>query len=591
MQLIVLGMHRSGTSVLARLLNLMGAYFGPEGASTGANPENPKGFWERRDVRMLNDHVLQSVGCDWNRVLGFDPGNLPDDLVTEFSRRASRLVLDMDAHRPWLLKEPRLCLLFGLWRKVLEVPACIHIHRHPVEVAASLHARNGVPIRAGLALWERYVRSALTASSGLPTVTICHRQLMQQPCAAIRQLSLGLEAVGETGLRMPPDAEVAAFVQGDLYRQQEWRDDLLAYRSAPQVQLFEELTGSGKPFTGPVAPMDAVSKQALAEYEASLPPLRPRPEPARGNRTTAQTGLAAESNERHAGVAARREPDDLRRKLAAAEAELHTVLAERIGMKEVLNRAESNAVEVERRLSERFCEIGELTRMLLEKDAHIARLDARQRALESERNAARVAEAATREELQRARDAARMTIDGANARLAAMKRQFGRYRAEADGQAARLGTLETLLRSTGARAAQSERNLARITGSLAWKLSWPLRAGARWFGPRTAADRAESQEVEQVRASDLFDAAWYLERNPDVADEGLDAALHYLEHGALEQRDPGPAFDTAFYLASNPEVAATGVNPLLHFIHHGRHEGRLSYASARAATRDGHGRE
>ena len=46
MQLIVLGMHRSGTSVLARMLNLMGAYFGAEGASTGASKENPKGFWD-----------------------------------------------------------------------------------------------------------------------------------------------------------------------------------------------------------------------------------------------------------------------------------------------------------------------------------------------------------------------------------------------------------------------------------------------------------------------------------------------------------------------------------------------------------------
>src|SRR5690606_12958275 len=245
MQLIVLGMHRSGTSVLARLLNLMGAYFAPEGASTGANRENPKGFWERRDVRMLNDHVLQSVGHDWNRVLGFDPCNLPQDLVAEFSKRASRLVLDMDAHRPWLLKEPRLCLLFGLWRQVLEVPVCIHIHRHPVEVAASLHARNGIPIPAGLALWDRYVRSALAASSGLPTLMVSHRQLMQQPCEAVRQLWLGLQAVGEAGLRMPPNAEVAAFVQGDLYRQREWRDDLLPYRDAPQVQLFEELTNRG----------------------------------------------------------------------------------------------------------------------------------------------------------------------------------------------------------------------------------------------------------------------------------------------------------------------------------------------------------
>lgn len=567
MQLIVLGMHRSGTSVLARLLNLMGAYFAPEGASTGANQENPKGFWERRDVRMLNDHVLKSVGHDWNRVLGFDPCNLPQDLVAEFSKRASRLVLDMDAHRPWLLKEPRLCLLFGLWRKVLEVPVCIHIHRHPVEVAASLHARNGVPIRAGLALWDRYVRSALAASSGLPTVTVSHRQLMQQPCETVRRLWLDLEAVGEAGLRMPPDAEVAAFVQRDLYRHQQWRDDLLPYRDAPQVQLFEELTTGGVLFTGSVAPLDTTSEQALAAYEASLPPMKPGPGPAspstRGDRTTVQSQSATAADDGHAGTGTLCELDAIRRKLAAAEAGVRTAAAERVGLRDALNRAENAAIEAERRLSERFCETGELTRMLLEKDTRIARLETRQRKL----------------------------TDASNARLATMKRRLDRSQRKADEQAARIEALGALLRSTGARATRAERDLAWISGSLAWKLGWPLRVIARWFGKRTAAEQAERREIEQVMASDLFDAAWYIERNPDVAGEGPDAAFHYLKHGALELRDPGPAFDTAFYLASNPDVAAAGINPLLHFIRHGRREGRLPRAGTRVATRDGHGRQ
>ena len=64
MQILILGMHRSGTSVVARLLNMMGAYFAPEGVSNGANEENPKGFWERQDVRALNDLVLHSAGAD-----------------------------------------------------------------------------------------------------------------------------------------------------------------------------------------------------------------------------------------------------------------------------------------------------------------------------------------------------------------------------------------------------------------------------------------------------------------------------------------------------------------------------------------------
>ena len=91
MQLIVLGMHRSGTSMLMRLLNLMGAYFGPEGISTGANAENPRGFWERRDIRSLNDALLWSKGRDWNRISGLDLAGIPAATLSGFRKKAERL--------------------------------------------------------------------------------------------------------------------------------------------------------------------------------------------------------------------------------------------------------------------------------------------------------------------------------------------------------------------------------------------------------------------------------------------------------------------------------------------------------------------
>src|SRR5690606_8625418 len=122
MQLIVLGMHRSGTSMQTRLLNLAGAYFGPEGSNTGANEENPKGFWERRDVRALNDDLLHSAGCDWNCAASFHVDKIPPEVLTRFKRAAGRIILGMDAHRPWVLKEPRFCLLLPLWRPLLEHP-------------------------------------------------------------------------------------------------------------------------------------------------------------------------------------------------------------------------------------------------------------------------------------------------------------------------------------------------------------------------------------------------------------------------------------------------------------------------------------
>ena len=57
MQSIILGMHRSGTSCVTRLVNMMGAYIAPEGIEMLSQPDNPKGFWERTDVMELNDEI------------------------------------------------------------------------------------------------------------------------------------------------------------------------------------------------------------------------------------------------------------------------------------------------------------------------------------------------------------------------------------------------------------------------------------------------------------------------------------------------------------------------------------------------------
>ena len=238
MQLIVLGMHRSGTSVLARLLNMMGAYFGPESLSTGANRENPKGFWERRDVRQLNDYVLHSVDCDWNKVANFNPSDLPEDVVSKFGYRASNIVLELDANRPWLLKEPRLCLLLEVWKKFLEMPVCIHIYRNPVEVAQSLNARNGIPIHASIALWEKYNQSALQASSGLPRFVVSHSRLMESPEKEVNYIYEQLLSFDVYGLHLPSSKEINSFVSYNLYRNRAQDFDLGQYLNSAQLRMF-----------------------------------------------------------------------------------------------------------------------------------------------------------------------------------------------------------------------------------------------------------------------------------------------------------------------------------------------------------------
>ena len=75
----------------------------------------------------------------------------------------------------------------------------------------------------------------------------------------------------------------------------------------------------------------------------------------------------------------------------------------------------------------------------------------------------------------------------------------------------------------------------------------------------------------------LFDTAFYLEQNLDVAAAEIDPLVHYLTHGAAEGRRPHPLFDGPFYLAQNTDVAEAGIDPLTHYLTHGAAEGRTPH--------------
>jgi GT2 family glycosyltransferase/glycosyltransferase involved in cell wall biosynthesis len=221
MQIFVLGMHRSGTSVVTRLINLMGAYFGPQSASTGANPENPKGFWERRDVRDENDALLWAAGADWWKVADFSLDRLPDDAVERFNTNVPEILRDLEAHRPWVVKEPRFCLLFPMWKHHVETPVCVLVHRSPVQVAHSLQHRNGFPLSFAIALWERYVRDALSASAGLPRIIVSYDEIMSDPPGQANRLLQHLRDAGVKDLRRLSEKKIASFISADLFRQRQ----------------------------------------------------------------------------------------------------------------------------------------------------------------------------------------------------------------------------------------------------------------------------------------------------------------------------------------------------------------------------------
>ena len=270
MQVVVLGTHRSGTSAVARVLNLMGLYFGAEDALTGRNPENPKGFWERRDVRDVNDVVLHHAGCDWDCVAQLDAESLLKSVSAKHQSIVADIVMGMDAHRPWFIKEPRLCVLLPIWKSTLETPICLHVVRNPLETAYSLQARNGIGIDVGLALWEVYNARALEASCRLPRLFLSYEDLMADPSSTVRTLHAALVREGGYDLRLPSDRELDRFLDASLHRQHSSEHSLRSFATPSQLALYRAL-GNAEGGAEVVAPAPSEGAlEALRQYERGI---------------------------------------------------------------------------------------------------------------------------------------------------------------------------------------------------------------------------------------------------------------------------------------------------------------------------------
>lgn len=214
--LIVLGMHRSGTSVLARLLSFAGAVLPCSVIPPGQ--DNPKGFWESPIIIAFNDKLLSAVGCDWYEIGGVDVSPLVNDeaLLCE----AEVVIAQEFANTPlFVLKDPRICRLLPFWSEVfkrLKIECKVLIpFRSPFEVAESLRRRDGFPLKMGVWLWLRHFLDAERNSRSFPRVFLDFDVLLDDWRIALQTLSIKLDI----DLLSPAHSntlEIDKFIEPDL---------------------------------------------------------------------------------------------------------------------------------------------------------------------------------------------------------------------------------------------------------------------------------------------------------------------------------------------------------------------------------------
>ena len=234
-QIVVLGMHRSGTSSVAGLLARMGAWPG-EDAALLKGPDNPRGHYELAALHDACLRRLAAAGGDWKH----PPSTAPAAAIDAFRREAARVLDTLEPRRPWFVKEPRLCLVVRELLPLLTRPVFVHVVRDPIEVAASLAARDGLGCDEALRLWEQYTLAAFDATRGWPRLLVDYAELVADPNGVAARLHAGLGALGIEGLGLPAPAAVADWIEPTLRRQHAAPDAHAALGPA-QRALFEAI--------------------------------------------------------------------------------------------------------------------------------------------------------------------------------------------------------------------------------------------------------------------------------------------------------------------------------------------------------------
>ena len=160
---LVLGMHRSGTSAVSGTLAKLGC--GCPKTMMPANFANAKGYFESVEIANLHDEILVSAGSKWCDWRPFNPDWRRSPVAPDYRRRAKDLFArEFGGLALPLLKDPRICRFAPFWLDVLHemqaTPRVVMPIRSPLDVAQSLRRRDGSSLTRGLLLWLRHVLDA-----------------------------------------------------------------------------------------------------------------------------------------------------------------------------------------------------------------------------------------------------------------------------------------------------------------------------------------------------------------------------------------------------------------------------------------------
>lgn len=265
--LVVVGMHRSGTSATAGALGLLGAAL-PKVLMPPARGTNDLGFFEPLRIVEIHDELLATAGSSWHDTSPLPAAWFRSPAARVFSERLKTAYLEEYGDAPLtVLKDPRVCRFLPMWREILlslnVTPLFVMPFRHPTEVAMSLARRDGFSPDKSYILWLQHVLLAEHGSRGGARAFLAYEEMLADPRGALIRLfeDLGVEW---------PSPTMQVFSQVEEFLARKYHHNRLFAPDAPRQENLSGLVAATYAMIeGLAGPPSAAQEAALDQIRAS----------------------------------------------------------------------------------------------------------------------------------------------------------------------------------------------------------------------------------------------------------------------------------------------------------------------------------
>lgn len=266
---LIFGMHRSGTSMMTRCINLLGVAAAKY--SIAGDEHNQSGYWEPKLLNDLNTQLLQEAGSSWDDWRAFDIDVLSSERQQYYRAQIKDAIeREFGDAEFFVLKEPRISRMVSIYKDVLSdmgiEPSFVLMNRNPIATVGSLNKRDGMSKTYASLLWLRNQLEAEKATRGEKRAFVRYETMMSGPDVALRQVQKSL------GLKWPisvtkASVEITKFIDPSLQHHHAGWSEIEASDFVPDLVkdayrvLHDHTSGDDQPIS---SVFDAIRQQMEA---------------------------------------------------------------------------------------------------------------------------------------------------------------------------------------------------------------------------------------------------------------------------------------------------------------------------------------